>query len=317
MKLLKLVPDNTNIQFMRWRNVALVLSIVATVLSIGYTAYRGLNLGIDFVGGQVVRVTFAQPVDIENLRAKVDGLKVGDASIQDFGDGKTYQIRLPKPAGADTASNEVVSKVRAFLPQAFPGAKVGAGESVSGKVSEELARDGALAIALSMLGIAVYIWFRFEWQFGVGALVTLFHDISMVLGFFAFTRLPVDLNVVAALLTIVGYSLNDTVVIYDRIRENLRKYRKMAIIPLLDFSLNETLSRTIVTSLSILIALGALLLLGPQVIFGLTIAVFLGIFIGTYSSIYISATVLVWLGVTSDSFVRGADEDKTAAARPA
>jgi len=317
MKLLKLVPDNTNIQFMRWRNVALVLSIVATVLSIGYTAYRGLNLGIDFVGGQVVRVTFAQPVDIENLRAKVDGLKVGDASIQDFGDGKTYQIRLPKPAGADTASNAVVSKVRAFLPQAFPGAKVGAGESVSGKVSEELARDGALAIALSMLGIAVYIWFRFEWQFGVGALVTLFHDISMVLGFFAFTRLPVDLNVVAALLTIVGYSLNDTVVIYDRIRENLRKYRKMAIIPLLDFSLNETLSRTIVTSLSILIALGALLLLGPQVIFGLTIAVFLGIFIGTYSSIYISATVLVWLGVTSDSFVRGADEDKTAAARPA
>jgi len=317
MKLLKLVPDNTNIQFMRWRNVALILSIIVTALSIAYTAYRGLNLGIDFVGGQVVRVTFAQPVDIENLRAKVDGLNVGDASIQDFGDGKTYQIRLPKPAGADTASNEVVSKVRAFLPTAFPGAKVGAGESVSGKVSEELARDGALAIALSMLGIAVYIWFRFEWQFGVGALVTLFHDIAMVLGFFAFTRLPVDLNVVAALLTIVGYSLNDTVVIYDRIRENLRKYRKMAIVPLLDFSLNETLSRTIVTSLSILIALGALLLLGPQVIFGLTIAVFLGIFIGTYSSIYISATVLVWLGVTSDSFVRSADEDRTAATRPA
>ncbi len=317
MKLLKLVPENTNIQFMRWRNVALVLSIIVTVVSIVYTAYRGLNLGIDFVGGQVVRVTFAQPVDIENLRAKVDGLNVGDASIQDFGDGKTYQIRLPKPPGADTAANEVVSKVRAFLPQAFPGAKVGAGESVSGKVSQELARDGALAIALSMLGIAIYIWFRFEWQFGVGALLTLFHDVAMVLGFFAFTRLPVDLNVVAALLTIVGYSLNDTVVIYDRIRENLRKYRKMAIVPLLDFSLNETLSRTIVTSLSILIALGALLLLGPEVIFGLTIAVFLGIFIGTYSSIYISATVLVWLGVTSDSFVRGADEDKTAAARPA
>jgi preprotein translocase subunit SecF len=317
MKLLKLVPENTNIQFMRWRNLALVLSIIVTVVSLAYTAYRGLNLGIDFVGGQVVRVTFAQPVNIEDLRAKVDGLKVGDASIQDFGDGKTYQIRLPKPPGPETASNEVVSKVREFLPQAYPGAKVGAGESVSGKVSQELAKDGALAIALSMLGIAVYIWFRFEWQFGVGALVTLFHDVSMVLGFFAFTRLPVDLNVVAALLTIVGYSLNDTVVIYDRIRENLRKYRRMAIIPLLDFSLNETLSRTIVTSLSILIALAALLLLGPQVIFGLTIAVFLGIFIGTYSSIYISSPILVWLGVTSDSFVRAADDDRTAATRPA
>ena len=288
MKLLKLVPDDTNIDFLRWRNVALILSILITSLSIGYTAYKGLNLGIDFVGGQVVRVSFPQKVEIEDLRSKVDGLKVGDAAIQDLGDGKTYQIRLPRPPGADTQSNAVVSKVREFLPQAYPGATVGAGESVSGKVSQELARDGALALILSMVGIAIYIWFRFEWQFGVGALVTLFHDVAMVLGFFAFTRLPVDLNVVAALLTIVGYSLNDTVVIYDRIRENLRKYRKMAIIPLINFSLNETLSRTIVTSLSILIALAALIFLGPEVIFGLTVAVFLGIFIGTYSSIYIS-----------------------------
>ena len=147
-----------------------------------------------------------------------------------------------------------------------------------------------------MLGIAVYIWFRFEWQFGVGALLTLAHDIAMTLGFFAFTRLPVDLNVVAAFLTIVGYSLNDTVVIYDRIREDLRKYRKMAILPLLNLSLNETLARTVVTSLTVLIALGVLMLIGPEVIFGLAIAIFLGVLIGTYSSIYISAPVLVWLG---------------------
>ena len=319
MKLLKLVPDNTNFNFMKWRNVALILSILATVASLTLVATKGLNLGIDFVGGQVVRVTFVQPVDIEDLRARVTSLDVGDASIQDFGDGKTYQIRLPKPEGAESASSEVVTKVRTFIPQAYPGAKVGAGESVSGKVSEELAQDGALAIGLSMLGIALFIWLRFEWQFGVGALVTLFHDVAMTLGFFSLTGLQVDLNVVAAILTIVGYSLNDTVVIFDRIRENLRKYRKMAIVPLLDLSLNETLSRTMVTSLSILMALGALIVLGPDVIFGLTVAVFLGIFVGTYSSIYISAPILVWLGVTPDSFVKasGGDEDSAVATRPA
>ena len=307
MRLLKLVPDDTNLDFMRWRNLALVLSIVATVASLVLVGVRGLNLGIDFVGGQVVRTTFAKPVDIEQLRERIATLGVGDASIQAFGDDRTYQIRLPKPDGPDAAANQVVSKVRAFVASEYSGAKVSAAESVSGKVSEELAQDGALAILFAMLGIAVFIWFRFEWQFGVGALVTLFHDVSMTLGFFSLTQLQVDLNVVAAILTIVGYSLNDTVVIFDRIRENLRKYRKMAIVPLLNLSLNETLSRTMVTSLSILFALAALLILGPDVIFGLTIAIFLGIFIGTYSSIYISAPILVWLGVTPDSFVR--DED--------
>jgi preprotein translocase subunit SecF len=309
MKLLKLVPDHTNLDFMRWRNFALVLSLIATVASVAFTAYRGLNLGIDFVGGQLVRAEFAQPVHIEDLRARIARLGVGEASIQALGNDRTYQIRLPKPAGPETAANQVVSKLRSAIPQQFPGARVDAGESVSGKVSEELAQDSATAIALAMLGIAVYIWFRFEWQFGVGALLTLGHDVAMTLGFFAFTRLPVDLNVVAAFLTIVGYSLNDTVVIYDRIRENLRKYRKMAILPLLNLSLNETLARTVVTSLTVLIALGVLMLIGPQVIFGLAIAIFLGVLIGTYSSIYISAPVLVWLGVTPHSFLKAEDAD--------
>ena len=316
MKLLKLVPDNTNIDFMRWRKLALILSLIATVASIALVAYRGLNLGIDFVGGQQIRVTFAERVDIEDLRGRIAGLDVGDANIQEFGDGKSYQIRLPRPDGPESASNEVVTKIRTFLPTAYPGVEVGAAESVSGKVSEELASDGALSIIFAMIGIAVYIWFRFEWQFGVGALLTLFHDVSMTLGFFALTQLPVDLNVVAAILTIVGYSLNDTVVIYDRIRENLRKFRKMGIVPLLNLSLNETLSRTIVTSLSILLALGALLVLGPDVIFGLTVAIFLGIFVGTYSSIYISSTMLVMLGLQPDSFIRtdGSDEPEPRAA---
>ena len=318
MKLLKLVPDNTNINFMGWRNFALIVSLLLTVASLVLVGYRGLNLGIDFVGGQVVRATFAQPVDIEDLRSKVSALGVGEASIQEFGDNRTYQIRLPKPEGPDAAANQVVTAVRGMVQKEYPGVNITAGESVSGKVSGEFAWDGALAIAFAMLGIAIYIWFRFEWQFGVGALLTLFHDVAMVLGFFAVTQLQVDLNIVAAFLAIVGYSLNDTVVIYDRIRENMRKYRKMEIVSLLNFSLNETLSRTIVTSLSIMLALAVLLVLGPDVLFGLTIAILLGTFIGTYSSIYISAPSLVWMGLKPDSFLRfDDDKDAESAVHPA
>jgi preprotein translocase subunit SecF len=308
MKLLKLVPDNTNIDFMRWRNLALVLSTLATVVSLALVGVKGLNLGVDFLGGQMVRVTFVKQIDVEQLRADVGTLNIGDASIQETGGPRSYQIRLPRPEGGEAAANRAASQVRQMLGQKYPGSRVDSVDTVSGKVSEELAWDGALAITLAMLGIAIYIWFRFEWQFGVGALLTLAHDVSMIFGFFALTQLQVDLNIVAAFLAIVGYSLNDTVVIYDRIRENLRKYRKMAIVPLLNLSLNETLSRTIVTSLSILLALGMLVLFGPDVIFGLTIAIFLGTVIGTYSSIYISSPVLVWLGVKPDSFLRTEDE---------
>ena len=309
MKLLKLVPDHTNIDFMRWRNLAVILSTLLTVASLAYTVYRGLNLGVDFVGGQMVRVTFAQPVDVEQLRNRVLALDLGEASIQEFGGPTTYQIRLPKPPGGDAAANVAATKVKQLVATSYAGARVDSVETVSGKVSEELASEGAKAIIFAMLGIAIYIWFRFEWQFGVGALLTLAHDVAMTLGFFAFTQLQVDLNVVAAILTIVGYSLNDTVVIYDRIRENLRKYRKMAILPLLNLSLNETLARTVVTSLTVLIALGVLMAIGPEVIFGLAIAIFLGVLIGTYSSIYISAPILVWLGVKPDSFVRVDEKD--------
>ena len=316
MKLLKLIPDNTNVDFMRWRNIALIISIMTVIGSLTILSLRGLNLGIDFVGGQVVRTTFAQPVDIEQLRGRVGTLGLGEASIQELGDARTYQIRLPKPDGPYAAAAQAVTELRSIIERDYPGARVAAAESVSGKVSGELAMDGALAIALAMLGVAIYIWFRFEWHFGVGALVTLFHDVSVMLGFFALTQLQVDLNIVAAFLAIVGYSLNDTVVIYDRIRENLRKFRKMAIVPMLNLSLNETLSRTLVTALSILLALGMLLLLGPETIFGLTLAIFVGTLIGSYSSIYISAPMLVWLGLKPDSFLRF-EEGEAAGPRPA
>ncbi|MGE0179768.1 MAG: protein translocase subunit SecF [Sphingomonas sp.] len=303
MRLLKLVPDNTNLDFMRWRNLALVLSILVTVAAIALVAVRGLNLGVDFVGGQSIRVTFQQAPNLDDLRDRVNGLGHGEATLQEFGAPNVIAIRMPLPEGGETAAAQAASQIRAAITQAYPGARFDAVETVSGKVSEELFRSGAWAVALAMLGIAIYIWIRFEWQFGVGALITLFHDVWMTLGFFSLTQLEFNLNVIAAVLTIVGYSLNDTVVIYDRIRENLRKYRKMEIVPLLNLSLNETLSRTMVTSISILLALGLLLLLGPDVIFGLTIAIFVGIFVGTYSSIYISSPVLVWLGVSSDSFL--------------
>ena len=317
MRLLKLVPDNTNLDFMRWRNVALILSIVVTVAAIALVFTRGLNFGVDFVGGQSIRVAFVQPPAEGQLRSQIGALGVGNADIQTSRQSavqqiaagnagqanlREYTINIPLPPGGDAAA--AAARVRGMIETNYRGnAIVRSVDSVSGKVSEELLRSGAWAIALAMLGIAIYIWIRFEWQFGVGALVTLFHDVWMTLGFFSLTQLEFDLNVVAAILTIVGYSLNDTVVIYDRIRENLRKFRKMEIIPLLNLSLNETLSRTMVTSLSILLALGALLLLGPAVIFGLTIAIFVGIFVGTYSSIYISSPILVWLGVKSSSFL--------------
>ncbi len=303
MRLLKLIPDNTNIDFMRWRNVALILSVLVTAAAIALVFTRGLNLGIDFVGGQEMKVTFSQQPDLDQLRDRVNGIVGGGASLQEFGAPNVISIRTPLPEGGEDAASRTASRLRAAISETRPDARFDAVETVSGKVSEELFRSGSLAVGLAMLGIALYIWIRFEWQFGVGALVTLFHDVWMTLGFFSLTQLEFNLNVIAAILTIVGYSLNDTVVIYDRIRENLRKYRKMEIVPLLNLSLNETLSRTLVTSTSILLALAALLILGPDVIFGLTIAIFVGIFVGTYSSIYISSPILVWLRVTTASFM--------------
>src|SRR6476661_4115567 len=170
MKLLKMVPDHTNLDFMRWRNFALILSLIVTVISIAYTAYRGLNLGVDFVGGQLVRVTFPQPVNVEKLREQVDGLQLGEAAIQEFGNPRTVQIRLPKPPGGDAAANVAATRVKQMVTTDYPGATIDSVDTVSGKVSEELAKNSAIAVGLAMLGIAIYIWFRFEWQFGVGAL---------------------------------------------------------------------------------------------------------------------------------------------------
>jgi preprotein translocase subunit SecF len=319
MRPLKLVPDNTNISFLRWRWVALAISVVLISASFFLVATRGLNWGVDFVGGQQIRVSFAKPVDTGELRNRLEALNVGDLTIQGMGDNRTVNIRIPldgasNPIGKcfgsgdipgvhDGQANKIASNVRAEIEKAYPGVNVGSVSSVSGKVGCELFSKGSLALTLAMAGIALFIWMRFEWQFGVGALVTLFHDVVLTFGFFALTQLQFDLNVIAAILTIIGYSLNDTIVVYDRIRENLRKYRKMEIAPLIDLSTNETLSRTVTTSLSLIITLAILLFVGPDTIFGFTAAMLLGIGIGTFSSFYISNPVLIWLNVGPDSFV--------------
>ena len=322
MRPLKLVPDNTNFYFLRWRWVALALSIFLLVGSIALTATRGLNWGADFSGGQSMRVSFAKPTSAELVRDKIDALGIQDVSIQESGNGREATIRIPL-AGANTnpigqcfgsnplstgekdvgAANATSSKVRAEILKAFPGSSIGSVESVSGKVSCELFSSGSVALSLAILAIALFIWFRFEWQFGIGALVTLFHDVVLTFGFFALTQLQFDLGIVAAVLTITGYSLQDTIVVYDRVRENMRKYRKMEMSSLMNLSLNETLSRTVTTSLSLMLTLGILLAMGPDVIFGFTAVMLLGIFIGTFSSLYISVPALLWLRATPEAFM--------------
>ncbi len=308
MRLLKLVPDDTNIKFLKWRLPFYVVSVLLIIASWGLVYTNGLNYGVDFAGGQEVRLTFEQMEEapIDDLRERVTALGYGDPVVQRFGGANEVSIRVRLPEeveGVPGAAAEIGNQVIATIKDAYEGVRQDGNDTVSGKVASEF-RDTALqALIFAMLAIALYIWVRFEWQFGVGALFALFHDVSLTLGMFALLQLEFSLQIIAAILAIIGYSLNDTIVVYDRIRENLKKYRKMPIPELLDLSVNETLARTVMTSLTLLIALVPLLLFGPASLFGLTAAITLGIFVGTYSSVYMAAPILIWLGVSSDSFV--------------
>ncbi|HEX9931501.1 MAG TPA: protein translocase subunit SecF [Allosphingosinicella sp.] len=303
MRLLKLVPDDTNVDFLRWRNVALAISTLLIAASIALLWFKGLNYGVDFQGGQMSRVVFQQPPNLDELRGRIESLNLGEAGVQEAGSNRTLIIRTPLPKGGDDAANEAAARVRQVVTANYPGARFVSVDTVSGKVSEELLRAGALALLLAAIGISLYIWIRFEWQFGVGGLFSLFHDVTLTLGLFALTQLEFNLNVIAALLTLIGYSLNDTIVVYDRVRENLRKYRKMDMTALLNLSANETLSRTVATNVAMMLALGALSLLGPDVIYSFTVTLFFSVIIGTYSTVYIAAPWLVWLKVNPDSFL--------------
>ena len=307
MKLLKLIPDDTNIKFLRWRVPFYTVSLLLMAASLALVFTKGLNLGVDFVGGQSVRATFVEhsEVPLAEVREEIDALGYGEPILQqgDKPNELSIRMKLPEDVGGLGLADQMTRQIVTTIQENHEGVRIDGVDSVSGQVSTELAEKGALALALAMLGISIYIWVRFEWQFGVGALFALAHDVILTLGLFALTQMEFDLNIVAALLTLIGYSLNDNIVIYDRIRENLKKFRKMPLPELLDLSVNETLSRTIVTTTSLLITLVSLLILGPDVIFGFTAAITAGIFVGTYSSIFMSTPILIWLGVTSDSFV--------------
>ena len=305
MRLLKLVPDNTNIGFVRLRYWAFGLTALLTVLAIGLVVARGLNLGVDFVGGVMIEAKFETPPSLDAVRADVDRLGVGEASLQQFGGPTVVSIRLPLPKSTDEgATNRLVARVKTALQAQYPGIVFTRYDTVSGKVSNELIRNGIIAVFLAVFGIALFGWLRFEWQFGLSTFVAIGHDVLMTLGFFALTRLEVDLNIVAAVLTIIGYSINDKIVIDDRIRENMRKYRQMDMRALIDLSVNETLPRTVMTSLTILLALGSLLLFGGPVLRGFTAAMMLGVIVGTYSSIYVSSSLLITLGLEPQRFDR-------------
>jgi preprotein translocase subunit SecF len=308
MRLLKLVPENTNIKFLKWRMPFYVVSILLIIASWALVFTKGLNYGVDFAGGQEIRASFTQSAEapVAELRETVGALGYGEPVIQRFGDPNqvSIRVRLPESAegdkeAADRISNEIIGAISAD----HADFRLDGNDTVSGKVSGEFRTTALYALLAAMVAISIYIWVRFEWQFGVGALFALFHDVSLTVGMFALFQMEFSLQIIAAILAIIGYSLNDTIVIYDRIRENLKKYRRMPLPELLDLSVNETLARTVMTSLTLLVALIPLLLVGPASLFGLTAAITLGIFVGTYSSVYMGAPILIWLGVTSDSFV--------------
>ena len=301
MRLLKMVPDNTNLPFVSLRKWAFGLTLLLSIAALALVFSRGLNLGVDFVGGLMIEEKFASPPSLDKLRTTIDNLELGEARLQTVGNDNTISIKLPPPKSSDEgAANRIVQQVQSAISRDFPDARFSRQDSVSGKVSGELIWKGILAVVLAVVGIGLFAIFRFEWQFGVSTVVAIVHDVLMTLGFFALSGFEFDLNIVAAVLTIIGYSINDKIVIDDRIRENMRRYRKMDMSAIVDLSVNETLPRTVMTSVTILLALFALLIFGGPVLRGFTAAMILGIFVGTYSSIYVSSSLLISLGLRPD-----------------
>ena len=299
MKTLKLVPVNTSIGFIRYRAVAMALSVLLVVGSIVIFVTNGLNFGIDFRGGTLIEASSESAVDLAELRGRLGALDLGEVQIQEFGKETDVLIRIAEKEGAADASDNLsaVERVRAELSSDFDVRRV---EIVGPQVSAELIQTGVMAVLAAIASMLIYIWFRFEWQFSVGAVLALVHDVALTIGLFALLQLDFNLSILAAILTIVGYSMNDTVVVYDRVRENLRKYKKMGLAELLNIAINETLSRTVMTSVTTMLALLALYILGGEVIRGFTFAMIWGVIVGTYSSIFIASPLLMMLGVKRD-----------------
>ena len=293
--LFRMVPDGTRIRFMRGRFIGLATSAVLSVFSLLVAFYPGLNLGIDFKGGIVMEVRTPAAADFNAIRAALAAHDVPPAGLQRFGDARDVLIRLDRQP-TEAGTEQVVARVRTALDQAQPGTTIQRTEAVGASVSDELFRNGLLALGISLLMILAYIWFRFEWQFAIGAVVTLLLDVTKVIGFLVVTRIEFDLVMVAAILTVIGYSTNDKVVVYDRVRENLRKYKTMPLRELIDFSINETLNRTLGTSMTVFLASLPLALFGGSSLSGFAAVMLFGIVVGTSSSIFIAAPILLFLG---------------------
>ena len=306
MKRLRLVPEVTNIDFFRHARITFGASVVAVFLSIGVWFALGLNFGIDFLGGTTIRAESSTPVDVGAYREALSPLGLGDIAISEvfdpsFGENRhVAMIRIQAQAGEESVTPEMIAAVEAALQTIAADMTFPSVESVGPKVSGELITTALIAVGASLAAILIYIWLRFEWQFSVGAIAALVHDVLLTIGLFSLLQIRFDLATIAAILTIIGYSINDTVVIFDRLRENLIKYKKRDLQDVMNLSANETLSRTLMTSGTTLLALLALLVLGGDVIRSFVFAIFWGVIVGTYSSIYVAKNVVFMIGVKRD-----------------
>ncbi|WP_340108574.1 protein translocase subunit SecF [Pikeienuella sp. HZG-20] len=296
---LKLVRDVTHFDFMGAGRFAIGGSAIAMVAAVVVFLVMGLNFGVDFKGGTIIELRTPEAADLGQIRGVVDGLGLGDFSVQEFGNPNEVLIQMSSEVEAEGAKTADALVLDA-LSKVVSGIEIRRVEFVGPKVSNELIEAGVLAVVLALLAVLVYVWLRYEWQFAVGAVASLFHDVILTIGLFAAIQLEFNLSIVAALLTIVGYSINDTVVVFDRVRENLRRYKVMPVKDLLNLSINEMLSRTLMTSVTTLIALIALYTLGGEVIRGFTFGMIWGIVIGTYSSIFVASMLVMILGVKRD-----------------
>jgi len=296
-KPIRFIPDDTKIPFMVLSRFGFFASGLLCLGALLLFVFVGLNVGVDFKGGTVITIRTEQAAHLDNLRATLDSLGLGSIELQEFGSPNDVLIRVGTQEGGDAAQQVAVEKVKAALGSGVDYRSV---DVVGPKVSGELAEQGIIAVVTAILGILIYVWVRFEWQFAIGAVVSLLHDVLLTIGLFCLLRIEFNLQIIAAILTIVGYSLNDTVVVFDRIREYLRKYKSMPLADLIDFSLNSVLPRTILTSVTTMLALIALYVFGGEVLRGFTFTMIWGVVVGTYSSIFIASPVLILLGTNRE-----------------
>ncbi|MCB5176995.1 protein translocase subunit SecF [Microvirga lenta] len=310
--LIRYFPTNTKYEFMRYRRVSFPLSAILSLLTVVLFFAVGMSFGIDFKGGTLIEMRAVNGMaDVGSIRERAGALGFGSAEVQGFGDGREVSVRIELQPGGEQGQQMVVSRMRETFGNEYEFRRI---EVVGPRVSGELVQSGTLGVILALLAILAYLWFRFEWQYAIGAVVATLHDIVLTIGFFAVTQIQFDMTSIAAILTIMGYSLNDTVVVYDRIRETMRKYKKVPVGVLLDQAINETLTRTIITGFSTALAVIALAVFGGEVLRGFSYTILFGLIVGTYSSVFIAAPILVYFGLREGAEIEAPAASAKAAA---